>query len=117
MNSPAGQARVAPHAGSFNPKPPSNFTAMKTSLIALTILSLGLCGHAKSLEPVDARPPSVQIALLLDTSNSMDGLIEQAKSQLWKIVNEFITAKHGGLRPELQVALFEYGKSSLSASE
>ncbi|MES2507664.1 MAG: hypothetical protein V4599_13240, partial [Verrucomicrobiota bacterium] len=26
----------------------------------------------------------VQIAILLDTSNSMDGLIEQAKSQLWK---------------------------------
>ena len=90
---------------------------MKTSLIALTVLSFALCGHAKSLQPVEARPPSVQIALLLDTSNSMDGLIEQAKSQLWKIVNEFITAKHEGLRPELQVALFEYGKSSLSVSE
>src|SRR5687768_13339953 len=61
--------------------------------------------------------PRVQMALLLDTSNSMDGLIEQAKSQLWKIVNEFITAKHEGLRPELQVALFEYGKNSLAASE
>ncbi len=90
---------------------------MKTSLLALTVLSFTLHGHAKSLQPVEARPPSVQIALLLDTSNSMDGLIEQAKSQLWKIVNEFITAKHDGLRPELQVALFEYGKSSLSVSE
>ena len=47
----------------------------------------------------------------------MDGLIDQAKSQLWKIVNEFITAKHHGLRPELQVALFEYGNNSLPASE
>jgi len=28
----------------------------------------------------------IKVALLLDTSNSMDGLIEQAKSQLWKIV-------------------------------
>src|SRR5262245_12214456 len=60
-------------------------------------------------------PPVVQLVLLLDTSNSMDGLIEQAKSQLWKIVNEFITAKQNGQRPDLQVALFEYGKSSLSA--
>ncbi|HMJ65795.1 MAG TPA: VWA domain-containing protein, partial [Candidatus Binatia bacterium] len=42
---------------------------------------------------------------------------EQAKSQLWKIVNEFITARHNGVRPELQVALFEYGKSTLPASE
>jgi hypothetical protein len=30
----------------------------------------------------------VQIALLLDTSNSMDGLIDQARSQLWRVVNE-----------------------------
>jgi hypothetical protein len=63
------------------------------------------------------KKPVVQIALLLDTSNSMDGLIEQAKSQLWKIVNEFINAKQNGKRPDLEVALFEYGKSSLVASE
>lgn len=59
------------------------------------------------------RQPLVQIALLLDTSNSMDGLIDQAKSQLWKVVNEFINAKQDGRRPEVQVALFEYGKQSL----
>ena len=28
------------------------------------------------------------MAILLDTSGSMEGLIEQAKSQLWDIVNE-----------------------------
>jgi len=58
--------------------------------------------------------PRVQIALLLDTSNSMDGLIEQAKSQLWKICNEFIKARQNGLAPELQVALYEYGNNRLS---
>jgi hypothetical protein len=67
--------------------------------------------------PTKARNPVVQIALLLDTSNSMDGLIAQAKSQLWKIVNEFINAKQNGKRPDLEVALFEYGKSSLSRAE
>ena len=61
--------------------------------------------------------PVVQIAILLDTSGSMDGLIEQAKSQLWKIVNEFALAKHEGVRPELQVALYEYGKASISTQE
>jgi hypothetical protein len=45
------------------------------------------------------KQPVVQIALLLDTSSSMDGLIAQAKSQLWKIVNEFINAKQNGVRP------------------
>jgi hypothetical protein len=75
--------------------------------------------EAKGVEEakVVEKKPVVQIALLLDTSNSMDGLIEQAKSQLWKIVNEFINAKQNGKRPDLEVALFEYGKSSLVASE
>jgi hypothetical protein len=60
--------------------------------------------------------PLVQIAILLDTSGSMEGLIEQAKSQLWRIVNEFAKAKQDGVTPEVQVALYEYGKSSLAAA-
>jgi hypothetical protein len=92
---------------------------MKTLLTFCAGLLLAGTVSAKSIkpEPDRSRAPVVQIALLLDTSNSMDGLIEQAKSQLWKIVNEFIGARHEGDRPELQVALFEYGKSSLPASE
>lgn len=64
-----------------------------------------------------AERPVVQIAILLDTSGSMDGLISQAKTQLWKIVNEFATAKRKGVAPRLEVALYEYGKSSIAASE
>ena len=64
-----------------------------------------------------AREPRIQISLLLDTSGSMSGLIGQAKTQLWKIVNEFIPARRSGQRPELQVALFEYGNDGLPASE
>lgn len=59
--------------------------------------------------------PLVQVALLLDTSNSMDGLIDQARSQLWKIVNEFAAARRDGRAPELLVALYEYGNNSLGA--
>lgn len=55
----------------------------------------------------------VQIAILLDTSGSMSGLIEQAKTQLWKIVNTFNDAKQNGEVPYVEVALYEYGKSSL----
>ena len=61
--------------------------------------------------------PRVEIAILLDTSGSMSGLIEQAKRQLWSIVNEFITAKKNDVRPELKVALYEYGKSTLRSDE
>lgn len=60
----------------------------------------------------------VKIALLLDTSNSMDGLINQAKAQLWDIVNEFSHAKCGSeARPELEIALYQYGNDNLSSRE
>ncbi len=69
------------------------------------------------VETVAPDTPLVQIAVLLDTSSSMDGLIEQAKTQLWKLVNEFISAKQDGKTPVVQVALYEYGKSSLRARD
>ncbi|ACD90442.1 MAG: VWA domain-containing protein [Chlorobium limicola] len=71
-----------------------------------------------NLRPVEGRCPSdyklVQLALLLDTSNSMDGLINQAKSQLWRIVNETSRMHKRGEQIRLQVALYEYGNNSLS---
>jgi hypothetical protein len=57
----------------------------------------------------------IQLAILLDTSNSMDGLIEQAKAQLWKVVNELARTRRHGVHPTLEVALFQYGNDGLSA--
>ena len=59
--------------------------------------------------------PVVQLALLLDTSNSMDGLIDQARTRLWQIVKDLSRARQDGQRARLEVALFEYGNNSLSA--
>lgn len=56
---------------------------------------------------------TIQLALLLDVSNSMDGLINQAKTELWSIVNEASTASKNGEQAQLEIALYEYGKSSL----
>jgi len=97
---------------------------MKTKALSrLLIASVATLVFAVTLPAKDAdatvkeaKKPLVQIAILLDTSGSMEGLIGQAKSQLWKIVNEFAKAKQNGVSPEVQVALYEYGKSSLSAS-
>lgn len=58
---------------------------------------------------------SIKVALLLDTSNSMDGLIDQAKAQLWEIVNELSYAKCNDERPNLKIALYEYGNDGLSS--
>lgn len=77
--------------------------------IGIVLLLSGVC-HAKEGE-------RIELAILLDTSNSMDGLIDQAKANLWKIVNETARARKGGKTPMLSVALFEYGNSGLPASE
>jgi hypothetical protein len=59
----------------------------------------------------------IKVALLLDTSNSMDGLIDQAKAQLWDIVNELSYAKCNDEKPNLKIALYEYGNANLNGSE
>ena len=64
---------------------------------------------------VESKPPRIQLAILLDTSNSMDGLIDQAKTQLWNIVGQFSKTKLAGETPELEVALYQYGNDGLPA--
>ncbi|UOB18959.1 vWA domain-containing protein [Abyssalbus ytuae] len=59
----------------------------------------------------------IKVALLLDTSNSMDGLINQAKAQLWDIVNELSYARCEHETPNLEIALYEYGNDNLPSSE
>ena len=57
---------------------------------------------------------AIQVALLLDTSSSMSGLIEQAKSQLWNILNELARTKRNGEETTLEMALYEYGNPGKS---
>ncbi|WP_179354089.1 vWA domain-containing protein [Winogradskyella vidalii] len=61
--------------------------------------------------------PEIKVALLLDTSNSMDGLIDQARAQLWKLINELSYAKCEDESPNLKIALYEYGNDNLNADE
>ena len=65
----------------------------------------------------DKQKQFIKVALLLDTSNSMDGLIDQAKAQLWEIVNELSYAKCDDSKPNLQIALYEYGNDRLNGEE
>lgn len=105
------------------------FSVLGTAALAGLTLSTGLAAdgtvtvtitekdQTKTIietKPAPSQESLVQIAILLDTSNSMDGLIDQAKSQLWKIVNEFNDAKQGDKTPVVQVALYEYGNNNLS---
>ena len=60
---------------------------------------------------------TIQVALLLDTSSSMSGLIEQAKSQLWNILNELSRTGKDGEDTALEIALYEYGNPGKATSK
>ena len=59
----------------------------------------------------------IQVAILLDVSNSMDGLIDQAKAQLWNMVNTMGKATCNGAAPKIEIALYEYGRETNNGKE
>ncbi len=85
--------------------------------ISLLLVVIFLIGFEMSITSQGKTKSKIQIALILDTSNSMDGLINQAKAQLWKVVNDLALARYNGERPTLEIALYEYGNDRLTASE
>jgi hypothetical protein len=86
----------------------------KLTMMLIFLLCVGSVGWPEV--KTQMAKPEIQLAILLDTSGSMDGLISQAKSRLWKIVNELAAAKKNSQAPQLQVALYEYGQDSLPAA-
>lgn len=103
-------------------------TLFKTALLVVSLITIS-CNASNNKEkknenklavhtPIEKDlKKTIQIALLLDTSNSMDGLIDQAKAQLWEIVNELSYAKCEHEDPELKIALYEYGNDRLEAAD
>lgn len=89
---------------------------MKKLLILAIVLSTSIAFATHPSEE-KKKKQTIKVALLLDTSNSMDGLINQAKVQLWEIVNELSYAKYGIQKPNLEIALYEYGNSTLPMEE
>jgi hypothetical protein len=83
---------------------------MKQLLFSLTAMLL--VGSAVRANPAPAeKPKSIDVAVLLDTSGSMDGLIESAKIKLWAIVNDLAKIQPA---PNLRVALYQYGNDGVS---
>ncbi len=61
--------------------------------------------------------PRIQVAILLDVSGSMDGLIEQAKAQLWNMVSVMGKAQCNNVTPKIEIALYEYGRTTNSKTD
>jgi hypothetical protein len=88
--------------------------AAVTLLILTSITILSFTNDTRPSAPVaKTANPKIQAAILLDVSGSMDGLIEQAKAQLWNMVNTMGKAKcDGSISPTIEIALYEYGRST-----
>jgi hypothetical protein len=65
----------------------------------------------RPMQPQATKP--IDLVLCLDTSGSMQGLIDAARTKLWEVVNEMARAKP---TPSLRVALLTYGSPGDAAA-
>jgi hypothetical protein len=101
--------------------------AMKQAALisSIALASLAVGGLAASVAnagdnelPIPGDTPAVadehviELAICLDTSGSMDGLINSARQKLWTIVNDLAKADP---TPRLRVALLSYGNDGHNA--
>ena len=97
--------------------------AALTSSIA--VASVAIAGLAASMVSADGNGLSpagdasaeanehvIELAICLDTSGSMDGLINSARQKLWTIVNDLALAEP---TPTFRVALLSYGNDGHNA--
>jgi hypothetical protein len=96
----------------------------KTTALGIVMLfsSVALAGgHGNNQQQRDPQPPiqqstngakRVDLVIALDTSSSMDGLIDAARAKLWDVVNLLAHAKP---QPVLRVGLISYGNDGYDA--
>lgn len=103
----------------------TTITVSATVLSLVKILNWQILSHSivntaiaqSEIATLSTSQPKIQIAILLDSSNSMDGLIDQTRYQLWNIINALTHVTKNGEVPLLEVALYHYGNDSLPSSE
>lgn len=78
----------------------------RAGMLALGAMVVALIAATSARSEDSVRAKRIELAICLDVSNSMDGLIGSAKAKLWDIVN---TLAKGQPAPELRVALYSYG--------
>jgi len=74
--------------------------------VSLAALAFSASAHAAAKTVMKEEARRIDLAICLDTSGSMGGLINAARQKLWDVVSELALAKPA---PELRVALLSYG--------
>ena len=84
---------------------------MRSRMLAAALIAFcGVTADRARATAAETTGKTIEVAILLDTSNSMDGLIESAKAKLWTIVNDLAKIEP---TPTLRVALYQYGNDNL----
>ena len=94
-------------------------------LAILTISANPTHGHESTSGQFNPKPQAttesdkslIQIAILLDTSGSMRGLVDQARIQIWNVVDELSTSSRNSNQSELEIAVYQYGTETVSKSD
>jgi len=82
-------------------------STLRTSLLALLLVA-GAAAHAEEAK----EPRVIDLAICLDTSGSMNGLLDAARTKIWSIVNDLALAKP---LPRLRVAFLTFGNNGHTA--
>ncbi len=82
-------------------------STLRTSLLA-ALLAAGVSARADEIK----EPRVIDLAICLDTSGSMNGLLDAARTKIWSIVNDLALAKP---LPRLRVAFLTYGNNGHTA--
>ena len=106
------------------PQQPSNRLPKQQQYQQQQVISSGAPTNYKDLKHLVNELPKVQtksydrpqihLALILDVSGSMEGLLNQAREELWKVINLFNEIEYQGSSPEIRVALYTHGMSEAS---
>src|SRR5689334_17911756 len=85
---------------------------MSLFLLGLLVTTPALAGHGQpDLQQSQAR--KIDLVIALDTSSSMNGLIDNARQKLWDVVSLLSKARP---QPVLRVGLISYGNSGYDHS-
>ena len=84
------------------------FVALPLVILASSAFAFSLLSPLEKATAAPApipKPPSVEVVFCLDTTGSMTGLIDAAKSRIWSICNQIL---NGRPMPELKVGLVAF---------
>ncbi len=80
-----------------------------SSALHASVVATMLCLSERQATASEVSSPSIDVAILLDTSNSMDFALDAARLNFWQLVGDLTSAQP---TPHLRVALLTYGNSS-----